>query len=131
MPGVQLLEAGTKGLRMGFLQIRQSALQIAEPGLPRIELLLETLLQKTLDEPTHLQIGGKQLRPVRRRRNLFDGPHLPQHPQTLADRAFAQRPEMGSNPNGCGLGKAAKWEDWAGRYQRLFKFRADGRVTVL
>ena len=54
MPGVQLLEAGTKGLRMGFLQIRQSALQPAEPGLPRSELLLETLLQKTLDEPTHL-----------------------------------------------------------------------------
>ena len=44
MPGLQLLEAGTKGLRMGFFQIGQSALQIAEPGLPRIELLLETLL---------------------------------------------------------------------------------------
>ena len=40
MPGLQLLEAGTKGLRMGLLQIGQSALQSAEPGLPRSELLL-------------------------------------------------------------------------------------------
>ena len=40
MPGLQLLEAGTKRLRMGFFQIGQSALQIAEPGLPRSELLL-------------------------------------------------------------------------------------------
>jgi hypothetical protein len=40
MPGLQLLDAGTKGLSMGFLQIGQSALQIAEPGLPRVELLL-------------------------------------------------------------------------------------------
>ena len=44
MPGLQLLDAGTKGLRMVFFQIGQSALEIAEPGLPRIELLPETLL---------------------------------------------------------------------------------------
>jgi len=40
MPGVQLLEAETKRLRMGFLQIGQRALQSAEPRLPRSELLL-------------------------------------------------------------------------------------------
>ena len=56
MPGVQLLEAGTKGLRMGFLQIRQSALQIAEPGLPRI-------LHNIVDRPVALN-GQVVIRPM-------------------------------------------------------------------
>lgn len=40
MPRLQLLDAQAEGLRIGLFQIGQSALQPAEPGLPRVELPL-------------------------------------------------------------------------------------------
>jgi len=94
VPLLQMLEAGAQGIGIGLRQIGQALLERLQAILAGVELLLQAVLQEALDQAAHLHVGREEFGAVRRRGHLFDGPHLAQHAQALADRAFAETETM-------------------------------------